>query len=120
MLCYYNLCIILVERPEITIIVRQTKYVSIVGETARLECYAEDDSGRVTLFWSRTSGLPSGSSQDNGILTIPNVQPSYAGNYVCTGTDRDSGRVGTAVAVLDVKIEEDSMFFLYHFLSIKN
>ncbi|XP_060586623.1 basement membrane-specific heparan sulfate proteoglycan core protein-like isoform X4 [Ruditapes philippinarum] len=98
-----------VERPEITIIVRQTKYVSIIGETARLECYTEDATGRVTLFWSRSSGLPSGSSQDNGILTIPNVQPSYAGNYVCTGTDRESGRVGTAVAVLDVQIEEENV-----------
>ncbi|XP_060576968.1 basement membrane-specific heparan sulfate proteoglycan core protein-like [Ruditapes philippinarum] len=103
-----ELIVIADERPEITIIVRQTKYVSIVGETARLECYTEDETGRVTLFWSRSSGLPYGSSQDNGILTIPNVQPSYAGNYVCTGTDRESRRVGTAVAVLGVQIEEES------------
>ena len=43
-----------------------------------------------------------GSTQDNGVLTIPNVQPSYAGKYVCTGTDRDSGSYSTAEAILEV------------------
>lgn len=63
----------------------------------------------MTLFWSRATGLPPGSIQDNGILTIPDVQPSYAGNYVCTGTDTNTGRVSTAIAELEVEIEGPSM-----------
>lgn len=96
-----------VERPTITVIVRQTRYVAIAGETAVLECYAEEDDGSITVFWSRQTGLPPGSSQTDGILTIPNVQRSYAGNYVCTGTDRDTGRVSQAIAVLEVQVVEE-------------
>ena len=97
-----------VEKPTITIIVRQTKVTAIAGDTARMECYAEDDTGRIVLFWSRSQGLPTGSSQLNGVLTIPNVQPNYAGNYVCTGTDNETGRVSTAIAVLEVTVEDRS------------
>lgn len=92
------------ERPTVTVIVRQTKVIATAGDTARLECYAEDGSGRITLFWSRSAGLPPGSTQANGILTIPNVQPSYGGNYVCTGTDLDSGRVSQAITELEVEV----------------
>ncbi|XP_052760298.1 basement membrane-specific heparan sulfate proteoglycan core protein-like isoform X2 [Mya arenaria] len=93
-----------ISKPEITIIVRQTKYVVVAGDTARLECYAEDGSDRITLFWSRSTGLPVGATQNNGILTIPNVQPSYAGKYVCTGTDSETGIYSTAEAFLEVDV----------------
>lgn len=89
-------------------IVRQTNVVAIAGETARLECYSEDDTGRVVVFWSRAQGLPAGSTQVDGVLTIPNVQPNYAGNYVCTGTDAETQRIGTAITVLEVTVDQPS------------
>ncbi|KAL3861185.1 hypothetical protein ACJMK2_007245 [Sinanodonta woodiana] len=91
-------------KPDITIIVRQTSVVALIGSTATLECHVEDETGRVTLFWSRTGGLPPGSVQTDGVLTIPDIQPSYAGNYVCTGTT-DTGRTGSAVTRLDVEVK---------------
>ena len=91
-----------------TIIVRQTKYVVIAGETARLECYTEEGGERVTLFWSRQAGLPPGTQQANGVLTITNTQPIAAGRYICTGTDTDTGKISTAEALLEVNVKQTS------------
>ena len=88
---------------------KETRVVTLVGQTARLECYSEDTTNRVVLLWSRqNAGLPPRSSQDEGILTIPNVQPSYSGNYVCTGTDTDTGIVDTGITRLDVQEGQES------------
>ncbi|KAL3861149.1 hypothetical protein ACJMK2_007217 [Sinanodonta woodiana] len=94
-------------KPGITIIVRQISVVALIGSTARLECHVEDETGRVTLFWSRTGSLPPGSVQTDGVLTIPDIQPSYAGNYVCTGTT-DTGRTGSAVTRLDIEVKPET------------
>ncbi|XP_052285983.1 basement membrane-specific heparan sulfate proteoglycan core protein-like isoform X3 [Dreissena polymorpha] len=94
---------------QVTIIVRQTKYVVIAGETARLECYTEEGGERVTLFWSRQAGLPPGTQQANGVLTIPNTQPSAAGRYICTGTDTDTGKISTAEALLEVNVKQTTV-----------
>ena len=71
-------------RPDVTVIIRQTSVIAVIGSTTQLVCYVDDDSLRATLVWSRVGGLPTGSSQDNGVLTLNNIQPSYAGRYVCT------------------------------------
>ena len=92
------------EKPADKVLVRETRVVTLVGQTARLECYSEDTSDRTLLLWSRqNAALPPRSSQEEGLLTIPNVQPQYSGNYVCTGTDTDTGRINTAVTRLDVE-----------------
>ncbi|KAH3720982.1 hypothetical protein DPMN_063894 [Dreissena polymorpha] len=94
---------------QVTIIVRQTKYVVIAGETARLECYTEEGGERVTLFWSRQAGLPPGTQQANGVLTITNTQPIAAGRYICTGTDTDTGKISTAEALLEVNVKQTTV-----------
>ncbi|KAL5013502.1 hypothetical protein ScPMuIL_007772 [Solemya velum] len=98
--------ILYVERgpqpPDVTVIVRQTTIIAIVGTTATLECYVEDGTGQVTLVWSRQgAGLPPGSRQLDGTLTIPNVQSSYSGNYICQGTT-PTGISGTATTTLSI------------------
>lgn len=52
-----------------------------------------------------------GSSQDNGILTIPNIQPSYAGSYVCTGTDK-GGTIGQAKTIVTIIPRDDSKSYI--------
>ena len=99
------------ERPPVKVTVKESRVVTLVGQTARLECYSEAPSDRVLLLWSRqNAGLPPRSSQEEGILSIPNVQPSYSGNYVCTGTDTNTGIINTSVTRLDVQEGQESKF----------
>ncbi|KAK6175562.1 hypothetical protein SNE40_014001 [Patella caerulea] len=86
--------------PEVQIIVRQATVIGVIGSTVKLECYSRD--GNVFLVWSRQGGLPTGTSDQNGVLTIPNLQPSYAGTYTCTGTT-PSGNSGTGRVVVEVR-----------------
>ncbi|XP_025082607.1 basement membrane-specific heparan sulfate proteoglycan core protein-like isoform X8 [Pomacea canaliculata] len=88
------------EPGRLEIHLRLAQITATVGSNVQLECYTKGNAD-VQLIWSRQGGLPPGSSQDGGILTVPNIQPSYAGNYVCTGTDQ-SGSIGTATAVVTV------------------
>ncbi|XP_060073482.1 basement membrane-specific heparan sulfate proteoglycan core protein-like [Ylistrum balloti] len=90
------------EQLEITVIVRQTSVIAVVGTTAQLYCYVDDNTGRTTLVWSRNGGLPPGSSQERGTLTLTNVQPSYSGTYVCTASSPD----GRGTATTEVTISE--------------
>ncbi|XP_048238836.1 basement membrane-specific heparan sulfate proteoglycan core protein-like isoform X2 [Haliotis rufescens] len=88
--------------PEVTIVIRRTQVTAIVGTTVSLECYSQN-GGDVILVWSRErQGLPSGSIQDNGVLTLPNVQPSYAGTYMCTGTT-STGKTGVGRTTLTIE-----------------
>ncbi|KAK3104524.1 hypothetical protein FSP39_004009 [Pinctada imbricata] len=89
-------------RPDVTVIIRQTSVIAVIGSTTQLVCYVDDDSLRATLVWSRVGGLPTGSSQDNGVLTLNNIQPSYAGRYVCTAITSDGDR-GTGTATVTVQ-----------------
>ncbi|XP_041377591.1 basement membrane-specific heparan sulfate proteoglycan core protein-like isoform X3 [Gigantopelta aegis] len=90
------------EEPDIVIVVRQTRVTAIVGQTVTLECYSEH-GGDVLLVWSRERlGLPAGSTQDNGVLTLPNVQPSYSGNYICKGTT-PAGKIASGRTVLTIE-----------------
>ncbi|XP_012944719.1 basement membrane-specific heparan sulfate proteoglycan core protein [Aplysia californica] len=90
--------IIYVERrpTRVEVIVRRTNITAVIGETEQLICYAEG-SNQVNLIWSREGGLPIGATQENGILTLSNIQPSYRGTYVCTGAT-PSGIIGRATA----------------------
>ncbi|XP_069115040.1 basement membrane-specific heparan sulfate proteoglycan core protein-like isoform X2 [Argopecten irradians] len=91
-----------IQRPEITVIVRQTSVIAVVGTTAQLYCSVEDNTGRTTLVWSRNGGLPQGSTQQRGTLTLTNVQPSYSGTYVCTA----SSPTGSGTATAEVTVTE--------------
>ncbi|XP_063409056.1 basement membrane-specific heparan sulfate proteoglycan core protein-like [Mytilus trossulus] len=90
-------------RP-LTLIVRQVAIIATIGNTEQLICYIDDNSVRPTLIWSRNGGLPSGSRQDNGVLTLNNIQSSHAGSYVCSGKT-PNGAMGKATATLTVRPE---------------
>ena len=89
-------------RPDVNVVIQQTTIIALVGTTERLICYVQDDSVRATLVWSRVGGLPIGSSQDGGVLTLSNIQPSYGGRYVCTAVTPEGDR-GTGTATVTVR-----------------
>ncbi|CAL1546871.1 unnamed protein product [Lymnaea stagnalis] len=88
------------EQVSIQIIVRRTNITATVGQREQLICYAEGGDD-VNLIWTREGGLPPGTTQENGVLTLANIQRSYAGNYICTGTVGANivGRVTARVTV---------------------
>uniref|UniRef100_A0A0B7ATX1 Basement membrane-specific heparan sulfate proteoglycan core protein n=1 Tax=Arion vulgaris TaxID=1028688 RepID=A0A0B7ATX1_9EUPU len=93
--------IIYVQRQTpVQVVVRRTNITAVIGQSEQLVCYAEGNN-EVILIWSRDGGLPFGASQENGILTLTNIQPSYAGTYVCTGRT-PTGIPGTATARITV------------------
>ncbi|XP_070207543.1 basement membrane-specific heparan sulfate proteoglycan core protein-like isoform X4 [Littorina saxatilis] len=95
-----------VEPPgPLTIIVRRAQITATIGSDVQLECYASDENN-VILVWSRQGGLPPGSTQDGGILNIPNIQQSYQGNYICSGTG-PTGSIGRATAIVTVIPRDD-------------
>ena len=48
-----------------------------------------------------------GSAQDNGVLTLSNIQPSYAGTYICTAVTPEGDR-GTNTVTVTVRPEVES------------
>ncbi|GFO45203.1 basement membrane-specific heparan sulfate proteoglycan core protein, partial [Plakobranchus ocellatus] len=91
-----------IPRQEYTVIVRNTNLTATIGSNEQLECYVEGNPQDVTLVWSKERGsLPPGSTQEDGFLTLLNIQPSYAGTYVCTGTT-SFGVIGGARASVNV------------------
>ncbi|KAK9294716.1 hypothetical protein QLX08_010779 [Tetragonisca angustula] len=61
------------------------------GGKVEMRCNIHDYNGnRIYLDWKRAdhSPLPAGNIVDNGVLIIPVVNKSAAGDYVCTGTDQ--------------------------------
>lgn len=86
-------------RPDLTVLVRQGTVTVVAGGTAELVCYV--DGSRPQLVWSRSGGLPVGSTQTNGVLTIPNIQLSGGGRYICTAIalTGERGTVTTTVIV---------------------
>ena len=50
-----------------------------------------------------------GSAQENGVLTLNNIQPSFAGSYVCTGITPNGDR-GTGTTTLTVRPEIESKY----------
>ncbi|BFZ23346.1 hypothetical protein BsWGS_26385 [Bradybaena similaris] len=88
------------QQTPIQVVVRRTNITAVIGQSEQLVCYAEGNN-EVILVWSREGGLPLGASQENGVLTLSNIQPSYAGSYICTGRT-PAGIVGTATARITV------------------
>ncbi|XP_026667400.1 basement membrane-specific heparan sulfate proteoglycan core protein-like [Ceratina calcarata] len=68
-----------------------TDYVRIPeGGKVEIRCRGElIDRSKIYLEWSKTDRrpLPQGSTVHEGVLVIPVVDKSAAGEYVCTGTD---------------------------------
>ncbi|XP_076452135.1 basement membrane-specific heparan sulfate proteoglycan core protein-like isoform X4 [Babylonia areolata] len=90
------------ETPNVDIVItiRRAQITATIGADVQLECYAENNQN-IQLIWSRQGGLPPGSNQVGGTLTIPNVQPSYSGTYICTGTG-PTGITGSGTATVTV------------------
>ncbi|XP_053705091.1 basement membrane-specific heparan sulfate proteoglycan core protein isoform X1 [Synchiropus splendidus] len=70
-----------------------------VGATISFICTAKSKSPAYTLVWTRMGNgkLPNRAMDFNGILTIRNVQPEDAGEYVCTGSNMFAMDEGRAV-----------------------
>lgn len=90
------------SRPELIVLVRQTSVVVVAGSTAELVCYVSGSQPQ--LVWSRAGGLPPGSTQRDGVLTIPNIQLSGAGQFVCTAI-APTGERGTVTTTVTVNPE---------------
>lgn len=70
-----------------------------------MRCHVQDSDGhRIYLDWRRADDrpLPAGNSVDNGVLIIPVVDKSAAGEYVCTGRDLTGNVLFRATSVLEV------------------
>ncbi|XP_060751007.1 basement membrane-specific heparan sulfate proteoglycan core protein isoform X1 [Tachysurus vachellii] len=68
------------------------------GATANFICTAKSQFKAYTLVWTRRGNgkLPDRAMDFNGILTIQNVRPEDAGEYVCTGSNMEAVDEGTA------------------------
>ncbi|KAK6966048.1 basement membrane-specific heparan sulfate proteoglycan core protein, partial [Biomphalaria glabrata] len=82
------------------VIVRRADIIAIVGQSEQMVC--ETDGTGVTLQWSREGGLPPGARQSGGVLTLTNIQPSFAGTYLCTGISITGTVIGRATSRLTV------------------
>ncbi|CAG5123328.1 unnamed protein product, partial [Candidula unifasciata] len=92
--------IIYVQRSPVQVIVRRTNITAVIGQSEQLVCYAEGNN-EVILVWTREGGLPVGAIQENGVLTLSNIQPTHAGTYICTGRT-PTGIIGTATTRITV------------------
>ncbi|XP_052450997.1 basement membrane-specific heparan sulfate proteoglycan core protein isoform X26 [Carassius gibelio] len=81
---------VFIEEPKIQRVV--------VGSTVSFICTAKSMLPAYTLVWTRKGNgkLPNRAMDFNGILTIQNVQPEDADNYVCTGSNMLGMDEGTA------------------------
>ncbi|XP_026099661.1 basement membrane-specific heparan sulfate proteoglycan core protein isoform X25 [Carassius auratus] len=81
---------VFIEEPKIQRVV--------VGSTVSFICTAKSKLPAYTLVWTRKGNgkLPNRAMDFNGILTIQNVQPEDADNYVCTGSNMLGMDEGTA------------------------
>ncbi|XP_076397846.1 terribly reduced optic lobes isoform X10 [Megachile rotundata] len=75
------------------------------GGKVEMRCYVHSSDGdHIYLDWKRTDHrpLPEGSTVHNGILNIPSVDRSAAGEYVCLGMDQAGNVLFRAKSHLDV------------------
>jgi hypothetical protein len=101
------------NKPDVIVLVRQVNVVAVAGTTAELVCYV--DGIQAQLVWSRSGGLPPGSTQRGGVLSIPNIQPSGGGRYICTAITPTGDR-GTVTATVTVNTGSVGMLY-YHLLT---
>ncbi|XP_061934449.1 basement membrane-specific heparan sulfate proteoglycan core protein isoform X33 [Apis cerana] len=75
------------------------------GGKVEMRCHVHDNDGNhIYLDWKRTDhrALPNGSSVHNGVLIIPAVDKSAAGEYVCSGMDQAGNLLFKAKSHLEV------------------
>ncbi|XP_075211994.1 terribly reduced optic lobes isoform X4 [Lycorma delicatula] len=79
------------------------EYTGSAGETVRLQCLSP--SIDYTVSWSRSDNQPFQSSvtDQNGILTIYNANPSDSGIYICTGRTVSTGSKQDAQAIVSIQ-----------------
>ncbi|XDV46077.1 hypothetical protein PO909_014036, partial [Leuciscus waleckii] len=97
----------------IEVFIEEPKAQSVtVGSTVSFICTAKSKLPAYTLVWTRKGKvkLPNRAMDFNGILTIQNVQPEDAGNYVCTGSNMLGMDEGTALLYVP-EASQSQMFF---------
>ncbi|KAK7132382.1 hypothetical protein R3I93_018809 [Phoxinus phoxinus] len=97
----------------IEVFIEEPKAQSVtVGSTVSFICTAKSKLPAYTLVWTRQGNvkLPNRAMDFNGILTIQNVQPEDAGNYVCTGSNMFGMDEGTALLYVP-EASQSQMFF---------
>lgn len=90
--------------PQHPVITPQTQTIP-EGDPARIQCTVPGNpSAAQHLSFERVDGkgLPFGSSDDRGVLTIPSTQLQDAGEYVCVYSPENSPPVKTNPSTLNV------------------
>ncbi|KAG1651176.1 Basement membrane-specific heparan sulfate proteoglycan core protein [Nymphon striatum] len=75
----------------------------------------DEGSRRSPVKWSRPDNipLPTGYTDSNGRLTIPNIQPDQGGVYICSATGVASGTPGSSRAA-NLIVESSTPFLTAH------
>ncbi|KAM6977222.1 basement membrane-specific heparan sulfate proteoglycan core protein [Aplochiton taeniatus] len=97
----------------IEVTIEEPKAQSVtVGSTVNFICTAKSQSPAYTIVWTRRGNgkLPNRAMDFNGILTIQNVQPEDAGDYVCTGSNMLAMDEGTATLYVP-EASQTQMFY---------
>lgn len=71
-------------RPSVSIIGPEHRSF-VVGQSVELSCSSQGLTNP-RIRWRRPGNqpLPPGHSVRNGVLTIPRIEPEYAGEYICS------------------------------------
>ena len=68
---------------DFEIIVSKKEVRAPVRSTVIMECRVRGDAGVRNIVWSRLGGeLPRGARQENGVLTLTNIETNAQGRYV--------------------------------------
>ena len=71
-----------------------------------MTCRVSGDARNVNIVWSRLGGeLPRGATQRDGVLTLPSVERSAQGRYVCTASMPSTGITRTAYVTLYIEFQ---------------
>ena len=89
--------------PTFDIIVPNREVRAPVRSRVTMECRVSGDARNVNIVWSKLGGeLPRGATQRDGVLTLPSVERSAQGRYVCTASV-PSGVTRTAYVTLYIE-----------------
>lgn len=91
-----------------------------VGEPARFRCWVPNDP-QARLRWTTHSNqpLPSGSMEQDGVLTFSSVEEAHSGAYICSVYDPHSGRQIPSNPV-QLKVQKRNFFVLICLLFVTN
>ncbi|XP_076378245.1 terribly reduced optic lobes isoform X1 [Megalopta genalis] len=90
--------------PNGPIIVSENNFKIPNGGKVEMRCQVVSEVSHIYLDWKRSDHrpLPEGSMVHNGVLTIPAVDRSAAGEYVCLGMDQGGNVLFRAKSYLEV------------------